>query len=657
MQQIKMWLIVREHYYNFSRMKHPFLFLLVLPLSALAQPDSTSMKVDLDTVRVFSQQRASSYSELTRMVGVVTRGELLRMKSTSLSEILERSASIDIRQRGAHGVQSDINFRGGSFDQTLVMLNDVNISDPQTGHHNLNIPIVLDAVSRIEILQGPGARELGQGAFSGAINIITEPSAINEFSISTFAGEYGLLKTSASATFGSAKIRTFTAASFDRSNGYTDNTDFTGENFFLHTLFRTGVGEFSLFSGYQDKGFGANSFYTPKYPNQFEATRTMLSGLKYRHTFGRTSIAASGYYRKNYDRFELFRNNPPSWYPGHNYHTTDVYGLKASMSFLYGFGKIEAGAEIRREEILSTNLGEALSDSVRVKGRDAWYTKGGNRDLLNIFTSQTFYLKRVTLSGGLQLAYNSSFDYIWCWGADISYSLNNHSRLFASANRSYRVPTFTDLYYSSPTNVGNPNLKPEYAVTVEGGLKANSRGWSVQLAMYYRQGSNIIDWVKEPTDEVWHTVNHTSLNTVGVEVFMQADLSEVVRDAGSINFSYSFASAEKNEDGKFDSYYAMDYLRHNLRVTINQQFLKRLTLNLCYHFMARAGEFQDFSTKQIRKFPSIHLADVRLTYNAKSMLEVFIDVSNIFNNHYMDVANVMQAGRWVGAGINLRFGL
>ncbi|HOY72722.1 MAG TPA: TonB-dependent receptor plug domain-containing protein, partial [Tenuifilaceae bacterium] len=186
-------------------MKHAVLFLLGFPLPALAQPDSTSMKVNLDTVWVFSPQRVSSYSELSRMVGVVKRSELRQMKATSLSEVLERSASIDIRQRGTHGVQADINFRGGSFDQTLVMLNDINISDPQTGHHNLNIPVVLDAVSRIEILQGPGARELGQGAFSGAINIITGPSAKNEFSLSTFAGEYGLLKTSASATFGSAK--------------------------------------------------------------------------------------------------------------------------------------------------------------------------------------------------------------------------------------------------------------------------------------------------------------------------------------------------------------------------------------------------------------------------------------------------------------------
>lgn len=638
-------------------MKHAVLFLLGFPLPALAQPDSTSMKVNLDTVWVFSPQRVSSYSELSRMVGVVKRSELRRMKATSLSEVLERSASIDIRQRGTHGVQADINFRGGSFDQTLVMLNDINISDPQTGHHNLNIPIVLDAVSRIEILQGPGARELGQGAFSGAINIITEPSAKNEFSLSTFAGEYGLLKTSASATFGSAKIRTFTAASFERSNGYTDNTDFTGENFFFHTHFYTGAGNFSLFSGYQDKGFGANSFYTPKYPNQFEATRTLLSGLKYIQAFGRTSISARGYYRKNFDRFELFRENPPSWYMGHNYHTTDVYGLKANISMLYGFGKTEVGAEIRREEILSSNLGEALSDSVRVKGRNSWYTKGGNRNLLNIFASQTFYLKRATLSGGLQLAYNSSFEYIWCWGADISYSLNNHSRFFASVNRSYRVPTFTDLYYSSPTNVGNPNLKPEFATTIEGGLKANRKAWSVQLAAFYRQGSSIIDWVKEPTDEAWHTINHTSLNTTGVEVFVQADLSEIFRDAGSINFSYSFTSAEKNEDALLDSYYAMDYLRHNLRMGINQRFLKNFTLNLCYHFMARAGEFQDFATSQIRKYPGVHLADVRLTYSTTRKLDLFIDVSNIFNAHYMDVANVMQAGRWVGAGMNLNFNL
>jgi iron complex outermembrane receptor protein len=81
---------------------------------------------------------------------------------------------MDIRRRGANGVQSDVSFRGSSFEQVLLLINGIRMNDSQTGHNSLNLPVDLGDVERIEVIKGPAARRFGQNAYAGAINIITK---------------------------------------------------------------------------------------------------------------------------------------------------------------------------------------------------------------------------------------------------------------------------------------------------------------------------------------------------------------------------------------------------------------------------------------------------------------------------------------------------
>ncbi len=629
--------------------------LVASPSAAVAQNDTASISkhLDLKEVVIESKVKADAYSELTRVVNVVTKQEIQQISATSLQDVLEKLINVDIRQRGSQGVQADINFRGGSFDQTLVLLNGVNITDPQTGHHNLNIPIDLSSIQRIEILQGPGARVYGPGAFSGAINIITKPEPENSIKISTKGGENGLFGGNIQSSIKTTNTATFLSVSHNQSDGYIENTDFKISNLFLHTNIISRVGDFNFFSGYQIKGFGANSFYTPKYPNQFEETKTLISSLGYEKKWNQHKIIANSYLRKHWDRFELFRSNPASWYAGHNYHLTTTSGAKVSYQYLTQVGRTQLGTEIRNENIISNRLGDTLSNPVKVSGADGvYYTLGDNRVIYNFFADQVIYFNRFVISGGFNYSYCSSFKGNWSYGVDAAYRLLGKLKIYTSANRSFRNPTFTDLYYVGATNIGNINLKPESAITYEGGLKFDYPLLTGNIGYFHRDGKNIIDWIKLPTETKWHPKNFTSLNTDGIELSTVSNLKGIIPLVNSISANYSRYWTKK-QSGDFDSYYALDYIKHNLKFGLNHQIISNLSASWNFSWQQRAGTYTNVNNLSTAYKP-FWLIDLKLNWTT-TKFSIYAEATNLFDSKNFDIGNVLQPGRWISAGFSYKF--
>jgi vitamin B12 transporter len=625
--------------------------LVMSPTISVAQTDTTSISkhIDIEEV-VVSSKNAATYSDLSRVVMVVTQEEIQQLSASSIQDVLEKLINIDIRQRGGQGVQADMTFRGGTFDQTLVLLNGVNITDPQTGHHNLNIPIDLNSIQRIEVLQGPGARVYGPSAFSGAINIITRPQPENSIKISSNIGEHGLYGGNIQGTIKSKSTNSLISVSHNQSDGYIQNTDFKISNIFIHTLLTSRIGGFSLYGGYKDKGFGANSFYTPLYPNQYEKTRTLISSLEYENTWGKNKIILNGYLRRHWDRFELFRSSPPGWYKTHNYHLSSVYGSKAIYQHLTSIGRTQIGVELRNEGIISNKLGDTLSKPVKVGGEDSiYYIKGSNRFIYNLFADQVFYFKRMSISGGFNYSYCSKFLGNWSYGLDVSYLLVDKIRFYASANRSFRNPTFTDLYYEGPSNYGNPLLKPESAITYEGGFKSDYTLLSGYVGYFHRDGSNIIDWIKAPLETKYHTTNYTTLNTNGVEFSITSNLKSTNPVVKSISVGFTRLWANK-EVTNVESYYALDYLKNDLRIGINHLLIRKLSALWNISWQQRENKYLATSAQ----FKSFWLADVRLNW-IDSKYSVYADVANIFDKNYTDISRVPQPGRWISIGFTYKF--
>ena len=654
-------------------------YFLSTPAITMATVQDTSevkMEYDLDEIEVSAQRTPALYSQVARIISVIESKEIEAAPAQSVQDLLEYVAAIDVRQRGTEGVQADVSVRGGTFDQTLILLNGINITDPQTGHHNLNLPVSLAQIERIEILEGPAARVYGPNAFSGAINIVTRQSANSEISVAVSGGSFGYFDGNLSGSFSTGKMQHMLAFNGKRSDGYTNNTDFDELNGFYSNQLNTEKGALKFQLGLSEKGFGANSFYTPKYPNQYEATKTLFTSLKWEGN-GPLHLTPVVYYRRHHDRFELYRTDKyqstddgysvwqndtlPGWYTGHNYHLTNVYGANLNSWVKWGAGKTAFGVEFRREQIYSNTLGQDMDEPKDVPGEDAQFTKSDDRNTVSGFLEHAYYINKWTFTAGLMANYISGSDLglnVFP-GIDISYNVSDAVKLYSSYNTSLRMPTFTDLYYVGPSNIGNPDLKPEKSATLEGGLKLLSKLVHGHAVLFYRHGKDIIDWVKEdPTLEIWQPQNLTEINNLGTEIQAQVLLrNELGNQYPNIQISYLYNNLEKG-NADFVSNYALDNLKHKLVASVSEQLLKGLTFDLRFVFQDREGSYTQFENKvpvgEVAYDPFL-VFDGKLSYR-RNQFSVFASVNNIFDKQYNDIGNVIQPGRWFKTGVIYKIG-
>lgn len=639
-------------------------YTLINPQETKAQGDTAqSIKtVELDDVEVSGQRAPVVSSQMVRVVSVVTRSEVAQAPSLSVDNLLKYVPQVDIRQRGVNGSQADISIQGGSFDQTLILLNGVNLTDPQTGHYNLTLPIDLESIDRIEILKGPSTRVFGPNAFSGAVNFVTGQDHENYVKVSQLAGDFGVLRSSATLNQHNRRFHNLLSVSQNQSDGYIHNTDYKFKNVFYHGKVFLDKSNVGVQLGYTMKKLGANSFYSPSFPNQYDKTDTYFGSIN-AETGSTVKISPVVYWRRNYDHYVLNYLNPKMY---QNFHQTDVYGAGINATRSSSFGKTSLGMDYRKEMIYSTGLGTPKTPK-SIPGQDSIkYTLGDQRENISAFLEQNFYLGRFSASVGLMANHNTKLNGINFYpGADIGYKITHQLKWYTSVNRSLRMPSFTDLYYKGRQNIGNANLKPERAWTLETGLKY---AWPVaqgNLSYFYRWGRDMIDWVKAKDSLVWHTMNYTKLDVYGVEFAVTIKPREIIDGLSlikEINLSYSYTGQNKNSD-TLDSYYALDHLKHKLVVGINHTIWRNIGATWQFLWQDRNGMYSDYKrydpltkTSPLNPYKSFALFDGRIYYSNRN-LKVFVEASNIFNESYMDIGNIAQPSRWFKIGLELKIGI
>ena len=625
--------------------------------------DKTDRELTLDEVSVTGSRAPLTRAQAARMVTVLERTDIQAAPVQSVNDLLKYVASVDVRQRGPIGAQTDISIRGGNYEQITILLNGINICDPQTGHNAFDFPVDISEIERIEVLEGPAGRVYGTSSLLGAINIVTRPRPTSSVSAHIEGGSYGYLSAGARANVASGKWNNQLSGSYSRSDGYQRNSagglnsDYSGGKAFYQGTYDDDIVSVSWHAGLSTKDFGSNTFYGAKWDDQFEHTLKTYTALQAETKKGSFHLKPSIYWNHSYDRFELFRDAAEK-YP-FNYHRTDIFGVNLNGYFDWILGRTAVGAELRNEDLLSGNLGEPLDNPHHISGTDRYYDHGINRTNISFVVEHNILLRRFTLSAGLVAVKNSwnGMNMKVYPGIDASYRIGDSFKIFANYNTSLRMPSVTELYYSVGGHVADKNLKPEEISSVEAGVKYADHGITTQASVYHNNWKNMIDWIRytaDGPDAPWQSVNFTEVKATGFQAQLTLNFRQIVptqRILKSFNASYNYLFQDKDIDSSVESKYSLEYLRHKLVANLQLNIVSRLDLGINFRWQDRRGIYTDFDGT-VKEYSPYSVVDARLSWTAPKY-KLYLEANNIFDKTYIDYGCVSQPGTWLIAGLSV----
>jgi len=575
---------------------------------------------ELEAVIIEGRTLSLPFSQTSANVQIITRKQIEQSPSTSVSELLSYYTGIDIRQRGVQGVQADISIRGGSNEQVLVLVNGIRLSNSQTGHHMMNLPFSLASIERIEIIKGPAVRRFGQNAYAGAINIITKPSGTNDVAVSALGGEFDSYSLGAGINLTGKKFSQFLQTNTSHSDGYRYNSDYNIKNVWYQNSYRLENGNLHLQGGITENKFGANGFYErPSAKEQYEEIQTSLLSFGILQKFKQFRINADAYWHRSQDMYLYVRSNPAGY---RNLHIGNNVGIDVNANYTWKLGVTGVDVDVRREYLVSNNLGSH------------------NQLVTSIFLDHHLVLwnGKLDVTPGVSFSHYGDYGDFWYPGMDVGYRLNEHNKIFANVGKTHRVPTYTDKYYSSPDNEGNPDLKPENAWSYELGYRFANKNILATVSLFRRESKNMIDWTKQNETDRWKPENVAQVNTNGLEVEFDHRFFVSFIKSYSIGYTYIDNNLKKTEDF---SQFEFNNLRHQLVAKLNHQLLKNFTNQIIYRYNNRVS-MKDY-----------HLLDDRLDYQLKNF-SIFLQVNNIANKKYTESSSIPMPKRWVQIGAKFK---
>lgn len=570
------------------------------------------------TVVVTGAARPVELGSVARAMTILTREQIQRLPVQSVADALRLASSIDVRMRGVRGVQTDFAVRGANFGQMLVLVDGVRLNDAQSGHHNGDIPVPLDAVERIEVLYGPGSSLFGADAFGGTVNVITR-RAVESPSLVVQGGSFGLAGGRGQVAFERGAVRESLAVSADRSSGFMYDRDFRT------TIVRsqTALGPASNVSvAYLTKEFGANNFYGGNAPSREWTNQTLVAADHRFADVGGWSTTASASYRTHGDRF-LFNQLQPQL--SDNRHRTHAILAAVSGARRVGDGgTLTAGVEGGGDWIRSTNLGD--HSTARVSGFGEWRQEIG---------------QRTQIDGTLRVDRYNEFGTSWSPSGGIGWWPSSMVRLRASAGRAFRVPTFTERYYSDPANLARPDVGPETAWAGEGGADVLvPGGWTLQATFFVRADEDVIDWLRPTTADRWQTYNIRDVDTRGVELGVRKTF------AGGPMILAEYTALDVNAaDVNQLSKYVLDYAPHS--------FVAAAAIPLPARFSVAPRVEYRRRSRTTGTFDYV-LLDARIGKRLNERFELQVEGSNLLDESYQEIAGVAMPGATMMVSLAIR---
>jgi len=605
-----------------------FFLALIICYEAHAQNED-SVTVALQPIVITATCIPTNILYVSRSIGIIDERIIQNSGASCVEELLQSNANVDVQPRGIFGIQTDINVRGALVSQHLLLLNGVRLNDPQTSHHNYDLPVSIEQIQRIEVLKGPGSALYGPDAFGGVINIITRIPQQQTLQLKLSSGENGLVSASGNYDFSSSGIHSSNVIEYQRADGYHYDTDFQTTTISSNNTIELPFGTYSLFGGYTNKAFGAFGFYGPS-PSR-EWTETTFFSASTDFSLSSIHFQPKLSYKRHYDKFMYDLRTPEVFV---NTNTTNSYNgeLQSIITIDNSFSMIGA-IEGNADNIVSSNLQNHQRSSVGIYSTIHGVVK--NNILFDIGAREDLHSE-----------YGRQFNP----ALNIGYLFSTETKIFFSAGRAFRAPSYTELYYSSPTRIGNASLKPETGWSYEVGTEYLFHPqMRITASLFERDQENLIDYVKfTATDNAFHAANFTTAITRGVEAAFRWS-TDLNFDYGSTdNFSlqyfsasYTYLDSHIDIGNVYSSLYSFTHPRHQISVECSGTlpFFINWTTGATHKIKLDGTNFTLVETKLSRLLSNVN---------------VFLQGTNLLNQSYEEIAGVPLPGRWLWAGVELK---
>lgn len=595
-----------------------------------------------DTVKIESNGPSGIFernaNNLPVNISVITEDQIKKLPVQTIVEALQFLTGVDIQQRGVNGTQADVGIAGGTFDQTLILIDGVRMMDGQTGHHQLNIPIPLETVKQIEVYRGSVGHLFGANAVAGAINIVTK-TRVNAISATVYTGSklnisdtlpfYRNMGLRVLMPFNLDKYGLFcwVSASADLSNGYRYNTQF--DNY--KTLMKLtkindfkGIGrnEFTFFGGTVNNSFGANGFYAFPYDiNSVETVNTQFLQFSDQiklHNNWLIKISYSSRY--NFDHYVFIQSNP-TYYQNKHQGIASMPSVLIQREYKNGL-RVSLGFEGRFETLKSNNLGN----------RSRQYQGG--------YLSFSYYLKpiKMILNPAVYVINSDMIGTKINPGIDFSMPIMKSTSLSGQFGIGQRLPTFTDLYYSDPVHLSNPLLKPEYSKSFEFGIKYNTKFIKTQLSILNRNARDLIDWQKDQSTNYFIPLNILGVNYKGVQfgLTLKNKFGEI--QYTSMNLKPVITSSNGQDISLTNLNLNTVQWQHVFK--LNSQITNRISIGLQARFI-----------QKINSQNSYRVYSAKVNYTVNSDFNLYLNVQNLTNAMYKEIGSIPMPSRWFTLGI------
>lgn len=588
----------------------------VLAACLCAHASAAEQPSRLDALQVTASPVATAGSDAMRSVWVIDRAGIERAGAATLADVLARQPGLSIQRRGAPGVQVDLGIRGSNFEQTLILIDGVPIQNPQAGHHNLDVPVPLSHIERIEIVKGPGAIQFGGSATGGVVNLITRQPQGTEGTVQAVVGSHDTWQLDArlAGARGSATHALSVGALDSDGDAKAGPSDAQVRQMLYTGTSTQGATRFEWGAGALDKDFGAWGFYSAEYPDARERTKSRLAWIGANSAIGAWKLSARMHFDQHDDWF-LTRIGGRDYI---NEHETNVAGFQGSLRREDAGGSTMLGTDLRRERLESNALGKHRRDKISF-----WMLR---HQQLSDRTRAELGLNRAEFDG------DSAH---WLPSLAVSHHFDANWRGFASAARSARAPSYTELFLATAANRGTSTLQPETSDYAELGTEATFESHGFQLAMYERRTKQLIDWARLPGTTTWIARNVDGYRGRGFEASWRWRPAFDWLD--SLALSHDRLHVEIDESGR-EVKYAIQVPRHTWLADARFNLGARLQLDI--NLRRPSYALQDSAT----------LADLQLGWQGRR-LRTFVQVQNLGEERIVETGFAPIPGRWISVGV------